>query len=153
MRRYKLVHERIRQEEKRLQVVYEGMPIKGKDTRSDTQKRVLQEMRQMTFLLARECNVLVNYPELSIQGTKVVLGPPSIMLPSCRFVSYEELRDLEISRIRAKQEETSDSVDHTEQGSCGSKQSPERICRLIHSSLITEKWPEAKRGSLLRPEM
>lgn len=30
MRRYKLVHERIRQEEKRLQAVYEGMPIKEK---------------------------------------------------------------------------------------------------------------------------
>lgn len=103
MRRYKLVHERIRQEEKRLQSVYDSMPIKGKDTRSDTQKRVLQEMREMTFLLVRECNVLVNYPKLSIQGTKVVLGPPSIMLPSCRFVSYEELRDLEISRIKGKE--------------------------------------------------
>ena len=42
MRRYKLVHERIRKEEKRLQAVYEDMPIKGKDTRSDTQKRVIQ---------------------------------------------------------------------------------------------------------------
>lgn len=103
MRRYKLVHERIRQEEKRLQSVYDSMPIKGKDTRPDTQKRVLQEMRKMTFLLARECNVLVNYPKLSIQGTKVVLGPPLIMLPSCRFVSYEELRDLEISRIKGKE--------------------------------------------------
>lgn len=103
MRRYKLVHERIRQEEKRLQSVYDSMPIKGKDTRPDTQKRVLQEMRKMTFLLARECNVLVNYPKLSIQGTKVVLGSPSIMLPSCRFVSYEELRDMEISRIKGKE--------------------------------------------------
>lgn len=103
MIRYKLVHQRIRQEEKRLQSIYDGMPIKGKDTPPDTQKRVLQEMREMTFLLARECNVLVNYPKLSIQGTKVVLGLPSIMLPSCRFVSYEELRDLEISRIKGKE--------------------------------------------------
>lgn len=103
MIRYKLVHQRIRQEEKRLQSIYDGMPIKGKDTRPDTQKRVLQEMREMTFLLAHECNVLVNHPKLSIQGTKVVLGPPSIMLPSCRFVSYEELRDLEISRIKGKE--------------------------------------------------
>lgn len=102
MRGYKLVHERIRQEEKRLQSVYDGMPIKGKDTRPDTQKRVLHEMREMTFLLARECNVLVNYPKLSIQGSKVVMGPPSIMLPSCRFVSFEELKDMEISRIKGK---------------------------------------------------
>ena len=103
MRGYKLVHQRIRQEEKRLQSIYDGMPIKGKDTRVDTQKRVLQEMREMTFLLARECNVLVNYPKLSIQGTKVVLGPPSIMLPTCRFVSYKEIKDLEISRIKGKE--------------------------------------------------
>lgn len=103
MRGYKLVHQRIWQEEKRLQSIYDGMPIKGKDTRADTQKRVLREMQEMTFLLARECNVLVNYPKLSIQGTKVVLGPPSIMLPSCRFVSYEELRNLEISRIKGKE--------------------------------------------------
>lgn len=41
MRGYKLVHQRIRQEEKRLQSIYDGMPIKGKDTRADTQKRVL----------------------------------------------------------------------------------------------------------------
>ena len=103
MRGYKLVHQRIRQEEKRLQSIYDGMPIKGKDTRVDTQKRVLQEMREMTFLLARECNVLVYYPKLSIQGTKVVLGPPSIMLPTCRFVSYKEIKDLEISRIKGKE--------------------------------------------------
>ena len=95
MRRYKLVHERIRKEEKRLQAVYEDIPIKGKETRSDTQKRVIQEMRQMTFLLARECNVLVNYPKLSIQGTKVVLGPPSIMLPNGKYVTYEQLKNIE----------------------------------------------------------
>lgn len=103
MKGYKLVHRRIQQEEKRLQMIYDGMPIKGRETRPDTQKRVLQEMQQMTFLLARECNVLVNYPKLSIQGTKVVLGEPTIMLPNCRFVSFGELKELEITRIKREE--------------------------------------------------
>ena len=103
MKGYKLVHRRIQQEEKRLQMIYDGMPIKGRETRPDTQKRVLQEMQQMTFLLARECNVLVNYPKLSIQVTKVVLGEPTIMLPNCRFVSFGELKELEITRIKGEE--------------------------------------------------
>ncbi|MDO5146116.1 MAG: hypothetical protein Q4D60_03860 [Eubacteriales bacterium] len=100
---YKLVHRRIQQEEKRLQSVYDGMPIKGKGTREDTQKRVLREMQEMTFLLARECNILVNYPKLSIQGNKVVLGPPTILLPDCRYVTFEQLKELEISEIKRRE--------------------------------------------------
>ena len=103
MKGYKLVHRRIQQEEKRLQMIYNGMPIKGRETRLDTQKRVVQEMQRMTFQLARECNVLVNYPKLSIQGTKVVLGEPTIMLPNCRFVSCGEVKEFEITRIKGEE--------------------------------------------------
>lgn len=99
---YKLVYRRIEQEEKELEMIYSHMPIAGKNTKPDVARRVRQELQDMTFRLARECNVLVNYPKLSIQGTKVVLGPPTILLPSCRFVTYEELRELEISMIKGK---------------------------------------------------
>lgn len=97
---YKLVHIRIEQESKRLQSVYDNMPIAGRNTRPDVQKRVKQEMQDMSFRLVRECNVLVNYPNLSIQGTKVVLGPAKILLPSLRFVSLKELKELELRMIR-----------------------------------------------------
>lgn len=49
----------------------------------------------MTFKIARKCNVSVNYPEWSIQGKKVVLSEPTILLPSLRYVSFEELKQIE----------------------------------------------------------
>lgn len=46
--------------------------------------------------IARKCNVSVNYPKCSIQGKKVVLGEPSILLPTLRYVSFEELKAIEL---------------------------------------------------------
>lgn len=50
----------------------------------------------MTFRIARKCNVSVNYPKWSIQGKKVVLGEPSVLLPTLRYVSFEELKAIEL---------------------------------------------------------
>ena len=50
----------------------------------------------MTFRIARKCNVSVNYPRWNIQGKKVVLGEPSVLLPTLRYVSFEELKAIEL---------------------------------------------------------
>lgn len=52
----------------------------------------------MSFDIVRTCNVLVNYPKLSIQGGKVVLGEPTIMLPNCKLVNLEQLKKIEEKR-------------------------------------------------------
>lgn len=38
----------------------------------------------------------VNYPRWNIQGKKVVLGEPSVLLPTLRYVSFEELKAIEL---------------------------------------------------------
>lgn len=96
---YKLAHRRIEQEKKKLETVYSHMPIAGKNTRPDVVKRVREEVQEMSFRLARECNILVNYPKLSIQGNNVVLGTASILLPSGRYVGFEELKQIELKAV------------------------------------------------------
>lgn len=59
---------------------------------------IRKEIGNVTFRIARKCNVSVNYPRWSIQGKKVVLGEPSILLPTLRYVSFE----LMIASIRKR---------------------------------------------------
>lgn len=99
MNQYKLAHRRILQEQKKLEATYSHMPLAGKNTRADVVKRVREEMQEMSFRLARECNILVNYPKLSIQGSSVVLGEVRILLPSGRYVGYEELKQIELNAV------------------------------------------------------
>lgn len=40
---------------------------------------------------------MVSYPHMSIQGTQVVLGEPTIMLPDCSIVNFEQLREIELN--------------------------------------------------------
>ena len=39
--------------------------------------------------------MLVGYPRMRIEGTKVNLGAASIMLPDCRLIGIEELKKIE----------------------------------------------------------
>lgn len=94
--RYFATYEVIRQEEARLHGKFETYPVNGRKTSVDTIKKIRQEIGNMTFRIARKCNVSVNYPRLSIQGKKVVLGDPSILLPTLRYVSFEELKTIEL---------------------------------------------------------
>lgn len=40
----------------------------------------------------------MNYPRMHIEGSRVVLGEPLIMLPDCRLISIKELEDIELGR-------------------------------------------------------
>ncbi len=94
--RYFMTYEVIRQEEVRLQERVRSYPVNGRKTSTGTIKMIRKEIGDMTFRIARKCNVSVNYPRWSIQGKKVVLGEPSILLPTLRYVSFEELKAIEL---------------------------------------------------------
>lgn len=91
-----MTYEVIRQEEIRLQERVRSYPVNGRKTSTGTIKMIRKEIGDMTFRIARKRNVSVNYPRWSIQGKKVVLGEPSILLPTLRYVSFEELKAIEL---------------------------------------------------------
>lgn len=95
--RYFMTYEAIRQEEARLQERVRSYQVNGRKTSTGTIKMIRKEIGDMTFRIARKCNVSVNYPRWSIQGKKVVLGDPTILLPTLRYVSFEELKAIELS--------------------------------------------------------
>lgn len=92
-----MTYEAIRQEEARLQERVRSYQVNGRKTSTGTIKMIRKEIGDMTFRIARKCNVSVNYPRWSIQGKKVVLGEPTILLPTLRYVSFEELKAIELS--------------------------------------------------------
>jgi len=74
------------------------LPVDGRRTKPQTIKQVRQPINDASFQIARKYNVLVNYPRMTIQGKEVVLGKASILLPSGRFVDWDELRVMELER-------------------------------------------------------
>lgn len=90
-------HKQIQAEEKRTQEYFRNLPIKGKNTSHQTIKQVRNIVSDMSFRIARSCNIMVSYPHMSIQGTQVVLGEPTIMLPDCSIVNFEQLREIELN--------------------------------------------------------
>lgn len=93
--KYIMTYVVIRQEESRLKEKVESYPVNGRKTSARTVHKIRKDIDDMTFKIARKCNVSVNYPKWSIQGKKVVLGEPTILLPSLRYVSFEELKQIE----------------------------------------------------------
>ena len=77
------MYERIYKGENEMQAEFRKIPVNGKRT-SDNAYRI-----------AQECKVLVGYPRMRIEGTKVNLGAASIMLPDCRLIDIEELKKIE----------------------------------------------------------
>lgn len=97
-RRKMFVYEVIEKESANLVKRMNHMPLKGRQTPPAIVKRVKDEVGEMAFDIARTCNVLVNYPFLTIQGNEVALGEPVIMLPNCKLVNIQQLRKIERGR-------------------------------------------------------
>ena len=93
--RYIMTYEVIRKEEARLQEKIRSYPVNGRKTATATIKRIRKDIGDMTFRIARKCNVSVNYPRWSIQGKTLALVEPTILLPSLRYVNFEELKRIE----------------------------------------------------------
>lgn len=92
------VYERIYKEQNTMQAEFRKIPIKGKRTSAADVKRVRSIISDSNYQVAQECKVIVSYPQMCIAGTKVVLGEPLIMLPDCRLINMEQLKDIELGR-------------------------------------------------------
>lgn len=94
-RNFLYVYERIYKEEDAMQKEFQKLAIQGKRTPAADQKRIRKIILDSTYQVAQECSVIVSYPRMHIEGQKVVLGEPLIMLPDCRLISIEELKRIE----------------------------------------------------------
>lgn len=97
-RRKPYVFEIIEREKYKCLEHFEHMPIRGRNTSQDVIKNIRDELEDMYFRIARTCNVLVNYPRMHIEGTKVVLGEATILLPDCKYAGIEKLKEIELRR-------------------------------------------------------
>lgn len=99
-RNFLYVYERIYKEINAMESEFEKLAINGKRTPAADLRRVAKYISNSSYVVAQECQVLLNFPKWHIEGRKVVLGEPSIMLPDCRLVNIEQLKDIEHGRKR-----------------------------------------------------
>lgn len=90
------MYERIYKGENEMQAEFRKIPVNGKRTSVADQKRIRKVISDNVYRIAKECKVLVSYPRMRIEGTKVNLGAASIMLPDCRLIDIEELKKIEL---------------------------------------------------------
>ena len=96
--RYIQVDERILLEEKKLLEELAKIPVDGRRTAPVNARKAFKLISDMCYQLAQECNVLVSYPQKAIAGKKVDLGGMLILLPNCKLVTIEELKEIEDRR-------------------------------------------------------
>lgn len=96
-RYFMYVYERIYKEQNYMQAEFRKISVNGRKTSASDRKRIKKVISNSAYRVAQECSVIVNYPKMRIEGTKVVLGAPLIMLPDCRLVSMEELKKIELA--------------------------------------------------------
>ena len=89
------VYERIYKGETEMQAEFRKMPINGKRTSVADQKRIRKIITDNAYRIAQECQVIVSYPKMRIEGATVNLKEAHIMLPDCRIISIEQLRAIE----------------------------------------------------------
>lgn len=97
-RNFMYVYERIYKEQNAMQAEFRKIPIKGKRTSATDVRRVWSIISNSNYQVAQECQVIISYPQMCIAGTEVVLGKPLIMLPDCRLINMEQLKDIELGR-------------------------------------------------------
>lgn len=99
-RNFMYVYERIYKEANAMQREFAKIPVNGRRTSEADQKCIRKIILDSSYQVAQECQVLVSYPRMRIEGREVVLGEPTIMLPDCRLVTIEQLQDIELGRKR-----------------------------------------------------
>ena len=90
------VHERIYKEQNAMFHEFNKIPVNGKRTSAVDIKRVQEIISRSCYRVGRECGVHVGYPQMRIEGKRVILGEPLIMLPDCRLITIEELKKIEL---------------------------------------------------------
>lgn len=96
--RYIKVYERILMEEEKLLEELAKIPMDGRRTAPVNARKAFKLISDSCYRLAQECNVLVSYPQKAIAGKKVDLGGMLILLPDCRLVTIEQLKEIEERR-------------------------------------------------------
>lgn len=96
--RYIKVYERILLEEKKLLEELAKIPVDGRRTAPANTRKAFKLISDSCYRLAQECNVLVSYPHKAIAGKKVDLGGMLILLPNCKLVTIEQLKEIEERR-------------------------------------------------------
>ena len=96
--RYIKVYERILLEQKKLQEELAKIPVDGRRTVPADARKAFKLISDSCYRLAQECNVLVSYPQKAIAGKKVDLGGVLILLPNCKLVTIEQLKEMEERR-------------------------------------------------------
>jgi hypothetical protein len=94
-RNFLYVHERIFKEQNAMRREFQKIPVNGRRTSKQDIRRIRKVILDSSYQVAQECQVIVSYPKMRIEGTEVVLGEPLIMLPDCRLISIEQLRQIE----------------------------------------------------------
>lgn len=89
------VYERILKEKNAMDREFKKLAINGGQTSQADQKRIKKIIPDSSHQVSQECSVLVSYPKMRIEGRRVNLGEAHILLPDCRIVSIETLRDIE----------------------------------------------------------
>ncbi len=97
-RNFMYVYEKIFKERNAMDREFGKIPVNGRQTSQVNQKRIRKIISDSCYLVAKECQVIVSYPRMRIEGRRVVLGEPTIMLPDCRLITIEQLQDIEIGR-------------------------------------------------------
>ena len=81
-----------------MQAEFRKIPVKGKRTYAADVKRIRNIISNSNYQVAQECQVIVSYPQMHIEGTRVALEEPLILLPDCRLITIKELEDIELGR-------------------------------------------------------
>lgn len=97
-RGFMYVYERIFKEQNAMTREFKKLAVNGRHTSQADQKRIKKIISDSAYQVARECSVLVSYPKMHIEGRTVNLGEAHVLLPDCRIVSIETLRDIETGR-------------------------------------------------------
>ena len=96
--RHMRLYERILLEQEKLQEELAKIPVDGRRTVPANARKAFSIISDSCYQLAQECNVLVSYPHKAIAGKKVDLGGMLILLPNCKLVTIEQLKEMEERR-------------------------------------------------------
>lgn len=101
-RSFMYVYERVLKEQNAMDRVLGKISVNGRKTSQADQKRIRKIISDSSYQVAQECQILVSYPRMRIEGRRVVLGEPTIMLPNCRIITMEELKKIELGGVKTK---------------------------------------------------
>lgn len=94
-RGYMYVYERIFKEQNAMDREFGKLNVNGRQTTKADQRRIRKIISDSAYQVAQECEVLVSYPKMRIEGRRVNLGDAHILLPDGRLVNMDELIKIE----------------------------------------------------------